>query len=160
MMIVSVLTAFVPYTHQTVEDLKDFENALATVGATVVHGNCKTPADVIVSGSDAACIVTELIPLDETVFQACPALEMVFTNNVGTDLIDIPAATRCGIRVCNNPDYNFREVAEHTVALLLSLIRKIPKADAYVRSGGYDYHQSNTLALRTGDDDITNLNGH
>ncbi len=31
-----------------------------------------------------------------------------------------------------------REVAEHTMALLLSLIRKIPKADDYVRSGGYD----------------------
>ena len=115
------------YADSSFEDLRDFENALATVRATVVHGNCKTPEDLIASGSDAVCIVTELISLDETVFQACPALELVFTNNVGTDLIDIPAATRCGIRVCNNPDYNFREVAEHTLALLLSLIRKIPK---------------------------------
>jgi len=128
------------YADSSFEDLRDFENALTTVGATVIHGNCKNPADVIASGSDAVCIVTELISLGETVFQACPALELVFTNNVGTDLIDIPAATRCGIRVCNNPDYNFREVAEHTVALLLSLIRMIPQADAYVRSGGYDYN--------------------
>ena len=128
------------YADSSFKDLKDFENALAAVGATVVHGNCKTPADVIASGLDAVCIVTELISLDEMVFQACPALKLVYTNNVGTDLIDIPAATRRGIRVCNNPDYNFREVAEHTVALLLSLIRKIPKADAYVRSGGYDYN--------------------
>jgi D-3-phosphoglycerate dehydrogenase len=69
---------------------------------------------------------------------------------VGTDLIDIPAATRRGISVCNNPDYNFREVAEHTLALLLSLIRKIPVADAYVRSGGYDYNYLAPLKLFEG----------
>ena len=128
------------YADSSFEDLRDFENALAAVDATVVHGGCKTPEGVIALGLDAVCIVTELIPLDEIVFQACPALKLVFTNNVGTDLIDIPAATRRGIRVCNNPDYNFREVAEHTIALLLSLIRKIPVADAHVRSGGYDYN--------------------
>ena len=138
------------YADSSFENLRDFENALAAVGATVVYGGCKTQEDVIASGSDAVCIVTELIPLDETVFQACPALKLVFTNNVGTDLIDIPAATRRGIRVCNNPDYNLREVAEHTLALLLSLIRKIPVADAYVRSGGYDYNYLAPLRLFEG----------
>jgi D-3-phosphoglycerate dehydrogenase len=127
------------YADSSFDDLSDFENALAAADAIVVHGNCKTPEDVIASGSDAVCIIAELIPLNEMVFQACPALKLVYTNNVGTDLIDITAATRHGIRVCINPDYNFREVAEHTMALLLSLIRKIPMADAYVRSGGYDY---------------------
>ena len=128
------------YADSSFDDLSNFESALAAVDAIVIHGNCKTPQDVIASGSDVVCIITELIPLNEMVFQACPALKLVYTNNVGTDLIDITAATRHGIRVCNNPDYNFREVAEHTMALLLSLIRKIPKADGYVRSGGYDYN--------------------
>ena len=138
------------YADCSFENLGDFDNALAAVGATVVFGGCETQEDVIASGSDAVCIVTELIPLDERVFQACPALKLVFTNNVGTDLIDIPAATRHGISVCNNPDYNFREVAEHTLALLLSLIRKIPVADAYVRSGGYDYNHLAPLRLFEG----------
>jgi len=52
------------YADSSFEDLRDFENALTTLGATVVHGNCKTPVDVIASGSDAVCIVTELISLD------------------------------------------------------------------------------------------------
>jgi D-3-phosphoglycerate dehydrogenase len=138
------------YADCSFENLGDFENGLIEVGATVVYGGCKSQEDVIASGSDAVCIVTELIPLDERVFQACPALKLVFTNNVGTDLIDIPAATRYGIRVCNNPDYNFREVAEHTLALLLSLIRKIPVANAYVRSGGYDYNYLAPLKLFEG----------
>jgi len=41
------------YADSSFENLRDFENSLATVGATVVHGNCKTPVDVIASGSDA-----------------------------------------------------------------------------------------------------------
>ena len=53
------------YADSSFEALRDFENALATVGATVVHGICKTPTDVIASGSDTVCIVTELISLDE-----------------------------------------------------------------------------------------------
>ncbi len=133
------------YADSSFDDLSNFESALAAVDAIVSHGNCKTPQDVIASGSDAVCIITELIPLNEMVFQACPALKLVYTNNVGTDLIDITAATRHGIRVSNNPDYNFREVAEHTMALLLSLIRKIPQADGYVRSGGYDYNYLSPL---------------
>jgi D-3-phosphoglycerate dehydrogenase / 2-oxoglutarate reductase len=133
------------YADCSFEGFDDFENIIVTGGATVVHGNCKSAQDVIASGSDAEVIVTELIPLNETVFKACPALKMIYTNNVGTDLIDIQAATRYGIRACNNPDYNFREVAEHTMALLLSLIRKIPVSDAYVRSGGYDYNRLTPL---------------
>jgi D-3-phosphoglycerate dehydrogenase len=133
------------YADSSFDDLSDFDRSLASVDAIVVHGYCKTPEDVIASGSDAVCIITESIPLNEMVFKACPALKLVYTNNVGMDLIDIPAATRHGIRVCNNPDYNLREVAEHTIALLLSLIRKIPKANDYVRSGGYDYNYLSPL---------------
>ena len=46
------------YADSSFEDLRDFENALAAVDATAVHGGCKTPEDVIASGSDAVCIVT------------------------------------------------------------------------------------------------------
>jgi D-3-phosphoglycerate dehydrogenase len=129
------------YADSSFTDLGDLEKALLTIGVDLVVGKCQTPADVIAQGLDAAVIVTELILLDEAVFKACPALKLVYTNNVGTDRIDIAAATRYGILACNNPDYNFREVAEHTIALLLSLVRKIPFSDAYVRSGGYDYNR-------------------
>jgi len=133
-------TQKVLYADSSFSDLNELETALAALDVGLDVGACRTPADVIARGADAAVIITELIFLDEAVFKACPALQLVVTNNVGTDRIDITAATRCGIRACNNPDYNFREVAEHTIALLLSLVRKIPFSDAYVRSGGYDYN--------------------
>jgi D-3-phosphoglycerate dehydrogenase len=129
------------YADSSFTDLCDLDKALAVVDVELVVGDCQTQADVIAQGADAAVIVTELILLDEAVFKACPALKLVYTNNVGTDRIDIAAATRYGIRGCNNPDYNFREVAEHTIALLMSLIRKIPFSDTYVRAGGYDYNR-------------------
>jgi D-3-phosphoglycerate dehydrogenase len=129
------------YADSSFTDLGDLERALAAVDVELVVGDCQTQADVIAQGIDATVIVTELILLDEAVFKSCPALKLVYTNNVGTDRIDIMAATHYGIRACNNPDYNFREVAEHTIALLLSLIRKIPFSDAYVRTGGYDYNR-------------------
>jgi D-3-phosphoglycerate dehydrogenase len=129
------------YADSSFADLGDLDKALAAVDVELVVGDCQTQADVIAQGADAAVIVTELILLDEALFKACSALKLVYTNNVGKDRIDIAAATRYGIRVCNNPDYNFREVAEHTIALLLSLIRKIPFSDAYVRTGGYDYNR-------------------
>ena len=133
------------YADSSFTDLRDFEKAIERVGVEFVTGNCRTPQDVIIKGADATVIITELIKLGEDVFKSCPILKLVYTNNVGTDLIDIAAATRYGIRVCNNPNYNFREVAEHTLALLLSLVRKIPFSDAYVRSGGYDYNHIGRL---------------
>ncbi|MCG6909022.1 MAG: C-terminal binding protein [Deltaproteobacteria bacterium] len=133
------------YADSSFQDLGDLEKTLTAVDVELVVGDCQTQADVIAQAAEADVIITELIFLDATVFKACPALKLVYTNNVGTDRIDIEAATRYGILTCNNPDYNFREVAEHTLALLLSLIRKIPKADAYVRSGGYDYNYLSPL---------------
>lgn len=129
------------YADSSFTNLGDLEKSLAAIDVELIVGDCQTQADVIAQGADATAIITERILLDETIFKGCAALKLVLTCNVGTDRIDIPAATRFGILACNNPDYNFREVAEHTIALLLSLIRKIPFSDAYVRSGGYDYNR-------------------
>ena len=120
-------------------------NALKKNNATLIYGKCKTTHNVVELGSDASIIITETIAINEKVYESCPLLRMVYTNNVGTDLIDIPAATRYGICICNNPDYNFREVAEHTIALLMSLIRKIPAADRHVRDGRYNYNDLSPL---------------
>ena len=124
------------YADSSFGDLKELADALASVDVVLVHGGCKTKQELITAARDAVGIITESIPLDASVFKVCPALELIYTNNVGTELIDIAAATQYGIRACHNPDYNYREVAEHTLALLLSLIRKIPVSHAYVRAGG------------------------
>src|SRR5690606_5183792 len=51
------------------------------------------------------------------------------------DNVDLAAATNAGILVMNTPDANTISTAEQTMALMLALTRKVPAADAHVRSG-------------------------
>src|SRR5215211_4232355 len=65
-------------------------------------------------------------------------LRAVVRAGVGVDNIDVPAATRKGVVVMNTPGGNTVSAAEHTIALLLSLARHIPIADAGMKAGKWD----------------------
>jgi C-terminal binding protein len=58
---------------------------------------------------------------------------------VGYDNIDIDCAARRGVPVAVVPDYGTEEVADHTLALILALVRKLPVVDRHVRDGGWDW---------------------
>lgn len=66
---------------------------------------------------------------------ALPALEMISVFGVGYDGYDISAARARGIAVTNTPDVLTDEVADMGIALMLSVARRIPQADKYVRAG-------------------------
>ncbi|MGC6486414.1 MAG: phosphoglycerate dehydrogenase [Planctomycetota bacterium] len=65
-------------------------------------------------------------------------LAVVGRAGIGVDNIDVPACTARGIAVMNTPEANTVTTAEHAVALLMSLARKIPAADASVRAGKWE----------------------
>jgi D-3-phosphoglycerate dehydrogenase len=65
-------------------------------------------------------------------------LRAIARAGVGVDNIDVPAATRKGIVVMNTPGGNTVSAAEHTIALMFALSRKIPAADAVMKAGGWD----------------------
>lgn len=69
---------------------------------------------------------------------AAPRLSVVGVASVGTDRIDIAAATRAGVVVVNAPTGSTMAAAEHTMALMLALMRRIPSADASVRRGEWE----------------------
>jgi D-3-phosphoglycerate dehydrogenase len=69
------------------------------------------------------------------VFAACKNLKMVSVWGTGTDNVDLDAAGRRGLTVCNTPGVNAHAVAEHALALMLAVARKIPQIDAQVREG-------------------------
>lgn len=71
-------------------------------------------------------------------FDAPGKLRAVARAGVGVDNIDVAAATRTGVVVMNTPGGNTVSAAEHTVALLLALARRIPVADATMKAGGWD----------------------
>ena len=98
-------------------------------------------ADEIWSSSHA--MVTGLsMPIDAAVVNKLKECKIIARLGVGYDLIDTVAAGAKGIAVCNVPDYGTNEVADHALALLLSLTRGISQyTETYRNSGrdGWDY---------------------
>jgi phosphoglycerate dehydrogenase-like enzyme len=71
----------------------------------------------------------------DAVFAACPNLKLVSIWGVGTDNIDLEAAKRRGVTVCNTPGANAIAVGEHAIALMMAVARKIPQIDRDMRKG-------------------------
>lgn len=76
-------------------------------------------------------------PVDSALFDRLPRCRAVGTYGVGVDNIDLVAARARRIPVVHVPDYCTEEVADHTLALLLALARKVTVGDRLVRSGGW-----------------------
>lgn len=72
------------------------------------------------------------------IISSAAKLKVVGRAGVGLDNIDIPAATRAGIIVMNTPDGNTISAAEHTMAMMMSLARNIPQADASMKAGKWE----------------------
>jgi len=80
-------------------------------------------------------ICTYDAPFTKEVISNFENASVLVVSAVGYDSIDVKAATEKGVVVCNVPDYMTFEVAEHTLALVLALIRRLPLADRVVRTG-------------------------
>src|ERR671918_2968759 len=75
------------------------------------------------------------------VFAACRELKLVSIWGTGTDNIDLEAAGRRGVTVCNTPGVNAFAVAEHAIALMLATARRIPRIDREMREGKWPREQ-------------------
>jgi len=77
----------------------------------------------------------------EGVFAGCPNLKMVSVWGTGVDNIDLGAAGRRGVTVCNTPGVNAFAVAEHAITLMLATARRIPRIDREMREGKWPREQ-------------------
>jgi D-3-phosphoglycerate dehydrogenase len=82
-----------------------------------------------------ALLVRSATKVDAEVFAATTKLKVVARAGVGLDNVEVPAATARGVLVVNAPTSNIVSAAEHAVALLLSLARRIPAADSSLQGG-------------------------
>jgi phosphoglycerate dehydrogenase-like enzyme len=85
----------------------------------------------------------------EAVLRACPGLRMISVWGTGTDNIDLAAAARRGVTVCNTPGVNAYAVAEHAIALMLAIARKIPQIDREMRGGAWPREMLDQLYGKT-----------
>ena len=86
----------------------------------------------------SAVVVRSQTKITAAIIQAGTRLRVVGRAGVGVDNVDVEAATRRGVIVMNAPGGNTVSTAEHAFSLLLSVARKIPAADAMVRTGKWD----------------------
>ncbi len=86
----------------------------------------------------SAIVVRSETKVTAAILQAGKSLRAVGRAGVGVDNVDIETATRRGIVVLNAPGGNTVSTAEHAFSLLLSVARKIPQADASVRTGSWN----------------------
>lgn len=75
--------------------------------------------------------------IDKDIFDACPTAKIVAQFSVGFDNIDTEEAEKRGIVVTNTPGCASLAVAEHTVALILSLTTRVSEGDKYMKEGKY-----------------------
>ena len=76
-----------------------------------------------------------LKPCTAAMIEAAPRLRLIQKIGVGVNTIDLDAARARGIPVCNLPGTNARAVAELTLALMFSALRRLPQFDASLRAG-------------------------
>ncbi len=122
-------------TDYTFPTLAQEEAAARAAGAEFGAFQCKTPEAVAeaVKGADVA--VVQFAGFGPEAAAAVKPGATVIRYGVGYDNINLPAARAAGLKVGYVPDYCADEVADHTAAAALSLLRKLPMLDASVRRG-------------------------
>jgi D-3-phosphoglycerate dehydrogenase len=108
-----------------------------------------SPAELIaVIGEYDALVVRSQVQVDAALISAGTRLVVIGRAGVGVDNVDLEAATRAGIVVVNAPTGNTIAAAEHTLALLYGVARRIAPADASLRRGEWKRAQFTGLELR------------
>ena len=111
-------------------------------GFEVILKNAKTEDEVIEQCKDGEILIIQYAHITEKVMKNIPSLKFVVRYGVGVDTIDLKAATKYNIQVCNVPDYGMNEVADHAIALLMVLKRKIVLMNEYTKKEKWDYLKS------------------
>ena len=99
---------------------------------------CNNENDLIKAGKDADVLLVGTVPhTTRNVMENLPNLKMIGRSGVGVDSVDLEAASEMGICVCNTPGINTSEVADHAMAMLLSITRQIPELNKHTKDGAW-----------------------
>ncbi|HSL27261.1 MAG TPA: C-terminal binding protein [Acidimicrobiia bacterium] len=109
---------------------------LASIDAELVVATGDS-AQVLAVARDADAILNTYLPWPAETLAGLEKCRIIARYGIGVDNVDLDAARSAGIVVTNVPDYSVEEVATHTLALILALLRKLFAADRLVREGGW-----------------------
>jgi D-3-phosphoglycerate dehydrogenase / 2-oxoglutarate reductase len=116
-------------TSEGIEPLMDTENV------ELIYGNINdihNPEDI------QGMMVRSATKVTDSVLETFPNLKIIARAGVGVDNIDVTAATKKGVLVVNAPEGNTISTAEHTWAMMMSLLRNIPQANQSLKNGDWE----------------------
>ena len=120
-------------------DVSIEESIVRGAGFELVAAQCKSEDDVIAVAADADAVLTQYAEIGKRAIQSFTRCKVIARYGIGVDIVDVDAATAKNIVVTNVPnDWCMNEVADHAVALLLALVRKLLIYDRATRAG--DWH--------------------
>jgi D-3-phosphoglycerate dehydrogenase / 2-oxoglutarate reductase len=106
---------------------------------------CRTPEEVAAQAGDADVLINQYVPITAEALDALSRCRLVVRYGVGVDNVDVEAAAERGVWVANVPDYGRDEVADHTLALALAVLRGVVVLDRSVRDGIWDLEAARPL---------------
>lgn len=113
---------------------------LARHGIAWIEGQHRTHQAVVEAAhaSDVVMIQSARQLLTGPVIEQLERCRCIVRLGTGYDNVDVAAATRQGILVCNTPNYCVDDVADHALALLMEGVRHIARQDRWIRDGRWD----------------------
>jgi len=129
-------------------DMNIEKEILKKVDAEIVVGNCRTEDEVIELAHDADALVAySFKPISDYLMSNIKKCKIIVRGGIGVDTVDIPAATKNGIIIANLPGYCINEVSDLTMAMMLSLLYKLPVAMS--STGGGEWNRDLVKPLRS-----------
>jgi D-3-phosphoglycerate dehydrogenase / 2-oxoglutarate reductase len=119
-------------------NLDPTREVLSKIGAELRVAQEPTAEAILRVAADADALLVTYAKITAEMIRQMKRCRIISRFGIGVDNVDIAAATNAGIVVTKVPDYCIDEVSDHAMALLLSLVRKIPYANSLVHAGRWE----------------------
>ena len=120
-------------------DIEQEKEALACIPELeLIDAHCTCKEEVIAACKDADAVLNQFNYLTEEVIDTFRKCKVVATYGIGLDKIDVSALSKRGIYLCNSPDYNQCEVADHIATMVMALSRHLVQFTDRMRAGKYE----------------------
>ncbi|NPV43959.1 MAG: C-terminal binding protein [Firmicutes bacterium] len=127
---------YIPVWSSIIKDIEIEKQEMAGFDAEVEF--IRDREEFIKVAAKADAVITADSKIDRSIIKNLVKCKIIVRQGIGFDNIDIKAAAEKNIIVCNVPDYCTDEVSDHTIALILSLVRKVPIYSGLVKNGIWD----------------------
>lgn len=115
--------------------LEPSREILSEIGAELCILESASEESIRAATTSADAVLVTYAKISAAAIEGMKRCRIISRFGIGVDNVDIPSATRAGIRVTRIPDYCIDEVSDHTMALILALARRVVLANAMVHSG-------------------------